>query len=383
MILRNTLSQIWNNIQLSLFPQQEEEIGPISEKHKKLIAILELIRIEYFVGRYYQRGGVGRPTKDRVALARAFVAKVIFKLEYTNQLRDYLLSDKQLRRICGWESVRQVPSESKFSRVFDEFSILKLPEQVHEALIKDLYCEEIVGHVTKDSTPIQARERAVKIPKKCQEQQKPKKTGRPRKGVIFEKKLTRIERQGTGKMSIKEMIEELPMHCDYGKKKSASGYPHIWKGYKLHVAVDDHCIPLAAIVTSASLQDNQAAIPLALKSEKVAKNFYDLMDANYDVTGILQHSRFLGHVPIVDKRPANAEQKKLKKAENKRRRIVNWLPSEDQRYKERSKSERFNALFKDHYGGGLVRYRGHTKASCHLMFGILSLAASLLLGFVK
>ena len=139
MTLRNTLSQIWNNVQFSLFPQQEEEIGPLSQKHKKLIAILELIRIEDFVGRYYQPGTVGRPCKDRVALARAFVSKIVFKLEYTNQLRDHLLSDKQLRRICGWESIRQIPSESKFSRVFDEFSVFKLPEQTHEALIKDLY----------------------------------------------------------------------------------------------------------------------------------------------------------------------------------------------------------------------------------------------------
>ena len=223
----------------------------------------------------------------------------------------------------------------------------------------------------------------IRIPKKKHETEKPKKSVRAKKVIITEKKLTRIERQGLGNMSIKEMLAELPTYCDWGKKKSASGNHFVWKGYKLHVAVDDHCIPLAAIVTSASVQDNQVAIPLALKSDKVAKNLYDLMDANYDVGGILKHSQSLGHVPIVDKRPANTQQKELKKAENKRRRLVNWMPAEDRRYGERRKSERFNALFKDHYGGGIVRYQGHSKASCHLMFGVLSLAALLLLDLAK
>lgn len=383
MNLRNTLSHIWNNVQFSLFSQQEEDLGPLSRKHKRLISVLELIRIEHFIGLYYQPGTIGRPPKHRIALARAFVAKVIFKLEFTNQLRDYLLSDKQLRRICGWESVRHIPSESKFSRVFDEFSALGIPEQVHEALIKDLYENDIVGHVTKDSTSIEAREKAIKIEKKPPEQQKPRVGGRPKKGEIREKILTRIERQSAGTMSIKEMLEELPTHCDYGKKKKPTGHHIVWKGYKLHVAIDDHCVPLAAIVTSASVQDNQVAIPLAVKSNRLVNNFYDLMDANYDVAGILKHSRSLGHVPIVETRPANTQQKDLKKAENKRRRTANWMPAEARRYKERAKSERFNALFKDHYGGGLVRYRGHLKASCHLMFGVLSLAASLLIDLVK
>lgn len=382
MTLRTTLSQIWNNVQFSLFPQQEEDLGFLSQKHKKLISILELVRIEEFTGRLYIRGVVGRPAKARAALARAFVAKILFKLEFTNQLRELLLSDTQLRRICGWESSRHIPSEATFSRVFNEFSILKIPELAHKALIKDLYEDEIVGHVSKDSTPIEAREKAVKAPKPPQ-QEKRNKQGRPKKGQAIEKKLTRIERQALGTISLEEMLKELPTHCDCGKKKKPSGHHVVWKGYKLHAAVDDHCVPLAVIVTSASVQDNQVAIPLAIKSDQLVKNFYDLMDANYDVKGIRKHSESLGHVPIVETRPSNAKQKALKIAECRSRKAANWAPAEAIRYKERGKSERFNALFKDHYGGRLVRYRGHRKASCHLMFGVLSLAALLLLDLVK
>lgn len=382
-MLRTTLSQIWTNIQYHLFPLQEEELEPLSLAHKKLISVLELIKIEHVIARYYDSHRVGRPSKDRMALARAFIAKVVFKLEYTNLLRDFLLSDKQLRRICGWESKNQIPSESTFSRAFEEFALVNLPDEVHASLIKDLYEGVMVGHVTRDSTPVEAREKAIKKPKVPAIKKEPKKPGRPKKGHEKPQELTRIEKQASGKISFEEMVKDLPKFCDIGKKKSPSGHHLVWKGYKLHVAIDDNCVPLAAIVTSASLQDNQAAIPLGIKSNKVAQNFYDLMDANYDVKGIFAHSRSIGHVPIIDERPANTQQKEAKKTEGKCRKAINWQPAEEIRYGLRRKSERFNALFKDYYGGRIVRYRGYRKANCHLMFGVLTLAAYLLIGLVQ
>ncbi len=40
------LSQIWSNIRNHLFPTLEKVLPPLSEKQRKLVAILELIRIE-------------------------------------------------------------------------------------------------------------------------------------------------------------------------------------------------------------------------------------------------------------------------------------------------------------------------------------------------
>ena len=48
------------------------------------------------------RGWVGRPSKDRLAIASAFVAKAVYGFSLTRQLLDALASDTQLRRICGW-----------------------------------------------------------------------------------------------------------------------------------------------------------------------------------------------------------------------------------------------------------------------------------------
>src|SRR5580700_4312779 len=100
MSFRETLSKFWLNVQYTLFPEMEEYMGELSETHKRLIAILELVRIEEFIAS--TRFNEGRQPKDRCAIARAYIAKIVFKITYTNQLINYLKKDKQLREICGW-----------------------------------------------------------------------------------------------------------------------------------------------------------------------------------------------------------------------------------------------------------------------------------------
>jgi hypothetical protein len=374
MTLRIILSQFWNNVQYKLFPQLEEDLGELSEKHKKLISVLEFTRIEEFIPSH--SGYVGRPCKDRKKIARALIAKVIFKLPYTNQLIEYLKSDKQLRMICGWDSARSIPHESKFSRAFKEFAELKLAEKAHQAMIADCYREEVVFHVVKDSTPIEVREKATKIEK---EEKTKKMQGRPKKGEEKKKEPNRRQRQLDGGLTLDQMIGELPNNCSIGMKKNAKGHALIWKGYKVHAAIDDNCIPLAIIVSAASLNDCEVAIPLAEKSNLVARNFYDLMDAAYSHPEIKEHSRRLGHVPIIDICPSGVKEKEEKELERSRKKLINHQTAEDNRYNERSKAERFNALYKDYYGGRTIRYRGHEKVASDVFFGVLSLAATLLL----
>ena len=56
--------------------------------------------------------------------------------------------------------------------------------------------------------------------------------------------------------------------------------------------------------------------------------------------------------------------------------------AQDVRYDERTSSERVNANLKDNHGGRSVRVRGHAKVMCHLMLGILSIAAVQILRLV-
>ena len=82
-----------------------------------------------------------------------------------------LANDRALRRLCGWESIRALPSEATFSRAFAEFAEGALPSRLHEALITDTMQEQLVGHVSRDATAIEGREKATPKP---QQPAKPK-----------------------------------------------------------------------------------------------------------------------------------------------------------------------------------------------------------------
>ena len=116
-----------------------------------------MARIEAFVRMW--PGLPGRPLDDRHALARAFVAKAVLNLATTSALIERLAVDATLRRLCGWELRSQVPSESTFSRAFAEFAASGLPGRVHEALIVRTHKDRLVGHISRDATAIEAREK--------------------------------------------------------------------------------------------------------------------------------------------------------------------------------------------------------------------------------
>ena len=127
--LRKALSQYWLNIQGSLFPWLKEELGRLTEKQQQLVTTLELVRVEEFLCATH--GLPGRPPADRSAIARAFVAKMVYNMATTRALMDRLESDPQLRRLCGWERKNEIPGEWSFSRAFAEFSENRLAERVH------------------------------------------------------------------------------------------------------------------------------------------------------------------------------------------------------------------------------------------------------------
>lgn len=379
--LRETLSQYWLNIQWSLFPWLKEELGELTEKQQQLVMTLELVRLEEFLSTTY--GLPGRPRADRKAIARAFVAKMVYTMPTTRVLTDRLESDQQLRRICGWERQSDIPEEWTFSRAFAEFAESRLPERVHEALIHKSYAGAIVGHISRDSTAIEAREKPVKQETKDPEEKVPKKRGRPKKGEVRTKEPTRLERQIAG-MSLPEMLEDLPKACDVGTKKNSKGYKSSWTGYKLHIDAADGGIPISCILTSASSHDSQSAIPLAAMTGRRVTNCYDLMDSAYDAPQIHDYSRQLGHVPLIDIHPRRDKTLKDELAnESKRRKAANYQTAEEQRYNERSTVERVNGRLKDDFGARSVRVRGHAKVMCHLMFGIVGLTADQLMRLIE
>jgi hypothetical protein len=379
MKLNTTLSQYWQKIQGTLFPLLQEELGPLSEKLQKLVTILELIRIEQYLPS--EDGWPGRPPHERGAVARAFVAKTVYNMPTTRALLDRLGCDIQLRRICGWERKDKIPSESTFSRAFAEFAAHQLPQRVHQALIEQTQGDRLVGHISRDSTEIEAPE---KPQSKVSGQEEKKAKGNRGKGKREKKQAqepTRIERQSA--MALEQMLADLPMGCDVGAKRNSKGYAETWIGYKLHLDVADGQIPISCILSSASLNDSQVAIPLASMSAQRVTNLYDLMDAAYDAQGIRDYSVGLGHVPIIDVNPRrNKELKEALAAELRRNKRLGIDRAEQIRYRERSTVERVNGRLKEEFGGRTVNVRGHAKVFCHLMFGIVALTVDQLMRFI-
>lgn len=168
---------------------------------------------------------------------------------------------------------------------------------------------------------------------------------------------------------LSEMIADLPRACDVGTKRDSQGHKHSWVGYKLHWDVADGGIPIAALLTSASLHDSQAFIPLAKMSAERVTSLYDVADAAYCSPLLREFSRELDHVPLIDHNPRRGEK-------------IAFAPHEAERFKERSTVERANARLKDEFGARHVRVRGATKVMAHLMFGVLALTADQLLRWV-
>lgn len=170
------------------------------------------------------------------------------------------------------------------------------------------------------------------------------------------------------------MRAELPSACDVGTKKNSKGFKESWTGYKLHIDVASGQIPVSCILTSASVHDSQVAIPLMTLTSTKLHYLYDLMDAAYDASAIVAHSKALGHVPLIDPNFRGKHDLKIERnTEVTRRRLINIADPAAILYNFRTMVERINARLKDEFGGRFLRVRGAAKVKCHLMFGILAL----------
>jgi len=355
------LFSIWQSIQHTLFPWLEEELDPLTEKEQEFVRVIELAEVQKHMSPYRWQG-IGRKRDDRQAIVKAFVAKAVYNFPTTKLLIAYLHDSKSLRRLCGWESKGYIPSESTFSRAFEEFSRGELGQKIHEAMVKQHAGPKLAGHVCRDATAIEVREKPIRKEPKEPKSEPKHKRGRPCRGEVrAAKEPKRLDLQAG--RSLAENMADLPTQCDVGTKINAKGYKTSWIGYKLHIDSIDGDIPVSAILSSASLHDSQTAIPLAQMTAERITSLYDLMDSAYDAPQIRAYSAALGHVPIIDINPRRGEKKEMD-------------PAQAVRFRHRSTAERVNSNLKDNYGGNFVRVRGAVKVMTHLMFGLIAIAAA-------
>lgn len=202
--LREQLLQFSHVLQGSLFPRLELEWGSLGEKARLLVAVVGMLPLSRYVGAV--RGWRGRPLQDRQALATAFLAEIIYGCETTRQVLERLRSDAQLRCLCGWNTLRQIPHESTFSRAFAGFAESELPQRLHAALIEDTQRDRLIGHIARAATAIEARE---KFPESKPAKHKEK--ARRQRAKASERG-TRLERQR--KQTLAQQLAALPR--EYG-----------------------------------------------------------------------------------------------------------------------------------------------------------------------
>ena len=370
-----SLSKMWLkvlNLEQSLFPQFQDTFGPLSPKEEKLMKILDFAEIETFVSTVK----ITNPPKDREEMARAFIAKSVYNFQTTRALIERLEVDKTLRMLCGWRYHTQLPSESKFSRVFDEFSDKRIASKAQDMFIEKYLSEVLFFYGSTDSTAIELREKPAKK-EKCKDTKPKRKRGRPKKGEVVPPKEPTILEQQEKMQTSQEMLSLISTQCDVGIKQNAQGNRYKWIGGKLHMTVVDGDIPITAMYSSASVHDSSLALPMISETSSKIDYLYDLDDAAYDSSIIRTYSVSKGHRPIIDINPKNSKVLKaqitLAKSEKEILQSFNLYNNSDElHYNQRSSVERVNAYLKDNYGCDKIYYRGATKVASVLAFGVLS-----------
>jgi transposase len=374
--ISSSLSKMWTkilNLETSLFPALKEELRleELSHKEQKLIAVLDFAQIEKNITVV----SITNTPKDREEITRAFIAKSVYNFQTTRDLIDRLHHDRTLRILCGWRYKSDIPSESKFSRVFKELSEMKIAQKTHEQFVKEYLSEKIFFYNATDATKIPLREKAVKKEKIEKVKHKP---GRPKKGETREPIKPKILEQQKEMRSVEEKLTLVSTDCGVGIKQNSKGYRETWIGGKLHISVVDGDIPITAFYSGANVHDSSVALPLMQETNKRINYLYDLQDAGYDADIIRNFSTVLGHRPIIDINPKNSKELKAKielmEHENKTFKYLNQhLNCDEKHYNQRSMVERVNKYLKDDFGCNTIYYQGATKVASVLAFGILSI----------
>jgi len=410
-----------------IFPDLMDRFGYRSKKHEQLILILDLIDVDSVYPRRIWDCFFGRPKFDRQAFLKAFIAMIVWHIQTAEMLRERLAADKFLRSICGFDYRRsRLPSMSTFSRAFAELSMLNIGDKVHELLIAEHCSSALYEHTSIDASTIAVAEKAVATKKPPsgaeikqakaalkelakQEKLALKETRKQAKALLKTKCMQALtntqdlcavalvipqqsitaavadvvknnaakanailqlrKKKYTAKDQLaqtnSEIFTSLPVVCNYGSKHDSNGNQHTWKGYKLHIAVNDYNIPVAAMVTSASTHDSLCAIPLIRITEQRIDNLYYLMDKGYDSSAIRTETDSHGKVALIDFNHRGDKNDTRK-----------FDPNERRHYGNRAFSESCFSNLKMQYLPGYILYRGISKVKCLLNLALSVITAT-------
>lgn len=327
--------------QQEIFPELRADFGYLTNKHEQLIQLIDLIELDVIYPRRLWDKFFGRPSAHRHAFVIAFMARIVWNISTTKDLIAYLQVDRALRLICGFDGRKnKVPSESSFSREFSRISELNIAGKIHEKMIEENCSTELYEHLALDASSIEVAERA-KITKKVER-------------TVAEQRM---------KLTA-EIIADLPNVCNYGSKINSNGKGYKWKGYKLHTVVNEYNVPIAALLTSASVHDSLCAIPLFRITESRVDGLYYLMDKGYDASAIRAEIQEADKVALIDY-----------KANRSGKLSGEFIGNQIERYKKRTFAESHFSQLKMQYLPRYILYRGINKVRSLLNFALAVITA--------
>jgi hypothetical protein len=247
----------------------------------------------------------GRVGYELLSILGIMLLKLHFRQPTMKETLLLLQENGNLRDILG---ISKVPSQSTASRLSKDVESIVNPAVLHGRVIQ-AYQEgmdnRMVGHLSIDSTIIQAREKPF-VKKK--EISPPKKKGRKKKGSPEEKEYRKqkaraeLERLDYLAEEILTSISRREIRCSLTAKQNSKGMKQWFIGYKIHLATDDFGVPIGYVVTGACVHDCKVAVPLMKMAYQCTDFLYALMDKGYLNPDINAYADMIGRKVIIDQR---------------------------------------------------------------------------------
>jgi len=325
--------------------ERELEFLTVFSAVKSLLSSEEISKLS----RYHTKG---RPRYDRLAILGILLLKLFYRQATMKETLLLLQENGNLRDMLG---IREVPSPSSLSRISREVEKIVDPSELHERAI-DLYIKDMqrmVGHLSIDSTTIEARERPYRKNKDTPvKPATPKKRGRKPKGspeeLAYREQKAREEEAKLHYLAEppKHSIAKLEMRCSLTAKQNSKGKKQWFVGYKAHLSVDDFGVPISYAVTGACVHDSKVAIPLLKQARERTDFFYVLLDKGYISPLINTYVDLIERKVIIDRKAYRGVAP------------IPLEPSVALRYRARSTVERTNSELKDGFLPDKIYKRG-------------------------
>lgn len=299
------------------------------------------------LGRCHRRGRDGYALSSILGI---MLLKLLYQQRTMKQTLQLVHENGNLKDMLA---ITGVPSEATVSRLSKEVESIVKPSDLHERVIQ-AYTKSLdrlaVGHLSIDSTTIEAREKPVKT--RAPKAKTLKRRGPKTKGSLEEQQYCERQAQQERERiaylheSFETSLSKLEMRCSLTAKQNSKGKRQWFIGYKAHLATDDHGVPMSFAVTGASVHDSKVAVPLMKKTRETTDFLYVLLDKGYISPLINDYVDMIGRKAIIDRRAYKGV-------------VADPLdPASQRRYAARTTVERTNSELKDGFLPDTIYKRG-------------------------